>query len=46
MARKPKARCVCSLVNKLALLYGHNLAGEIYFKHAPHCRSKTTGTYE
>jgi len=46
MPRKSKVRCVCSLINKLALLYGHNLAGEIYFKHASKCKSKTQGTYE
>jgi len=38
--------CVCSLVNKIGILYGHNLAGEIYFKHSAKCKSKTSGTYE
>lgn len=43
---KRKVRCVCSLVNKLALFYGHNLQGEIFFKHALKCKSKSSGTYE
>lgn len=45
--RKPKVRCVCSLVDKIGVLYGHNLQGEIYFKHYSKCRFKdTTGEYE
>jgi hypothetical protein len=45
-AMKSKKKCVCSLVNKLGILYGHNLEGEIFFKHSPKCRFKTTGNYE
>ena len=44
--RKLKIRCVCSVVNKISILYGHNLQGEIFFKHYFKCRFKTTGEYE
>jgi len=46
MAKRTKKLCVCSLVNKLILFGVHNLEGEIYFKHSPKCKSKTSGTYE
>jgi hypothetical protein len=46
MPKKTKVLCVCSLANKLAILYGHNLEGEIYFKHSPQCKPKAQGAYE
>jgi len=44
--KKPRKKCVCSLVNKLGILYGHSLEGEIFFKHSQKCKPKTQGSYE